>query len=287
MRALPVFERLTVVGLGLVGGSVALAARERKAAGEIRAVDPSAPPGGDFAPISLAEAARWSDGIVLAVPIESLEPVLAALAPELDPKVILTDTASIKRGVAAAARRFLAHPERCVGAHPMAGGDMSGFTHARADLFEGAACVIAAEGGEPPEVVDRVEQFWQCLGTFTVRRTPEEHDAVVAALSHSPHLIAYAFAQGLPGRDDLRLAGQGVRDFVRIARSNPRLWTEILLRNRQHVAEEVAKFERNLGRILDALQRGDATDLERLLTEGRRALEQLERDSPARSGGER
>lgn len=285
-----IFERLTVVGLGLVGGSVALAARERKAAGEIRFVDPAAPttPGAaDFPRIELAEAARWSDAIVLAVPIENMPDVLAGLAPELGSEAILTDTASVKREVAAAARRFLARPERCVGAHPMAGGDMSGFAYARADLFDGAACVITPEGHESPEVVDRVEQFWQCLGTFTVRRTPEEHDAVVAALSHGPHLIAYAFAKGLPGSGDLRLAGQGLRDFVRIARSNPRLWGQILLRNRQHVAEEVAKFERNLGLILDALKRDDTTELERLLTEGRRAVGELERESPARGRGGR
>jgi prephenate dehydrogenase len=206
-----------------------------------------------------------------------MEGVLAALDPLLAPEAVLTDTASIKGPVASAVRRLLSRPERCVGAHPMAGGDLSGFGHARPDLFEGAACILTPAGSEPPQVVDRVEQFWQCLGTFTVRRTPEQHDAITARLSHAPHVIAYAFARGLPDEDTLQLAGRGLRDFIRIARANPRLWSEILLRNRQGVAEEVAKFEKNLGEILDALARGDQPGLERVLRDGHDAVGKLER----------
>jgi prephenate dehydrogenase len=277
MTAPPVFERLAVVGLGLIGGSVALAARSRGAAREVRGVDPDLSEAGGLELVPLAEAAAWADGIVVAVPIEAMEEVLAALSERVRPEAILTDTASLKGQVADAARRHLAAPERCVGAHPMAGGDMSGFAHACPDLFDGAACIITPEGTEPPAVVDRVEQFWQCLGTFTVRRTPEQHDAITAMLSHAPHVIAYAFARGLPDEETLRLAGGGLRDFIRIARANPRLWSEILLRNRQRVTEEVAKFEKNLGQILQAIGRGDRDQLERILREGHRAVGKLER----------
>jgi prephenate dehydrogenase len=126
-------------------------------------------------------------------------------------------------------------------------------------------------------VVDQVEQFWQCLGTFTVQQTPAEHDALVAALSHAPHAIAYAFAQGLPQGDALRLAGAGLRDFTRIARANPELWCEILLRNRGRIAEEIARFEKNLGEIVDALARNDRAALRRLLAAGQAAVADLER----------
>jgi len=273
----PLFERLAVVGLGLVGGSVALAAHEKKLASEVRGVDPALDRAGPIPLMSLEDAARWAQGLVLAVPIESMESVLAQLAPMIDREAILTDTASVKGAVADAARRLLPVPENMVGAHPMAGGDAMGFQHARADLFQGAACILALGGQEPAPVVDRVEQFWQCLGTFTVRQTPEEHDATVAVLSHAPHAIAYAFAQGLPQGDVLRLAGAGLRDFARIARANPVLWSEILLRNGSRVAEEIARFERNLGEIVDALDRGDRGALERLLTTGQAALADLER----------
>ncbi len=159
----------------------------------------------------------------------------------------------------------------------MAGGDTSGFTHAHADLFEGAACIITPEGHEPPATVDRIEQFWQGFGTFTVRRTPAEHDAVCAVLSHAPHAIAFAFARGLPEEGGPELAGQGLRDFIRIARANPALWSQILLMNRHRVAEEISLFEKHLGGIQEALARADGPALERALAEGQRRTRGFDR----------
>jgi len=289
---LPLFERLLVVGLGLIGGSVALGAQKRGLATEVRGVDPAleqqAPQRAQRAagersqvgPIPLMEleaGARWASAVVLAVPIEAMEGVLRQLAPHLSREAVITDTASVKAPVAALAREVLAVPGNCVGAHPMAGGDGSGFAHARPDLFVGAPCILALAGTELPSVVDRTERFWQCLGTFTVRRTPEEHDAIAAALSHAPHLIAYAFARGLPDAATLALAGPGLRDFIRIARSNPALWCEILFRNRERVADEASRFIANLEGMLDALARGDREELERMLRTGQSRTEKLER----------
>lgn len=276
-RAQPIFERLAVVGLGLVGGSVALAAHERGLAAELRGVDPALREAGSIPLVSLGEAGSWADGIVLAVPIEAMDQVMVELAKVIAPEVVITDTASVKVPVAEAARSRLPHPERVIGAHPMAGGDMKGFAHARSDLFQGAACILALAGHEPADVVDRVEQFWQCLGTFTVRKTPEEHDAIGAVLSHAPHAIAFAFAQGLPQGEVLRLAGAGLRDFARIARANPQLWCEILLMNRARVAEELTKFEKHLAELLDALGRADRGALLRILESGQSAIQDLER----------
>ena len=276
-RAEPVFDRLAVVGLGLLGGSVALAARARRLAREIRVVDPAAGDAVPFPVTSLEEAASWATEIVLAVPVDQIETVVEGMAPHVGPDTLVTDTASVKVPMAEAAHRFLPVPENCVGAHPMAGGDVSGFAHASADLFEGAACILALAGREPPAVVDRVEQFWQGLGTFTDRRTPAEHDAITAQLSHAPHLIAYAFAMGLAESDALGLAGPGLRDFVRIARANPALWCEILLRNRERVAEEGARFRAHLEQLLAALERGDGAALEEALRSGQRAIEKLDR----------
>jgi len=274
----PFFERLLVVGLGLVGGSVALGAQKRGLAGEVRGVDPALEQAGPIPLMELAEGARWATAVVLAVPVEAMERVLRDLAPCLLPAAVVTDVASVKGPLAALAQEILPVPENWVGAHPMAGGDGTGFGHARPDLFAGAPCILALQGSESPSVVDRVERFWQCLGTFTVRRTPEEHDAIAAALSHTPHLIAFAYARGLP--DDattLSLAGPGLRDFIRIARSNPALWCEILLRNRERVAEEAAHFSANLTGMLDALARGDREALEQALRAGTSRTEELER----------
>ena len=277
MSAGPRFERLAVIGLGLVGGSVALGARERGLAREVRGVDPGLESAGPIPMVTLEEAVAWADGLVLAVPVELIEPVLGKIARSVGPETILTDTASVKGPMARAARRLLPDAGRCVGAHPMTGGDASGFAHARADRFQDAPCILTPEGSEPPAVVDRVDQFWQGLGTFTVRMRPQEHDAVTALLSHAPHVVAFAFAQGLPDAETLRLAGPGLRDFVRIARGNPRLWCEILLMNRWHIAEEIAQFEKNLAGISEALSRGDREALERALNRGYEAVAALER----------
>lgn len=271
------FRRLAVVGMGLVGGSVALGARERGVADEVRGVDPALDSAGPIPLCPLEEAACWADAVVLAMPIGQLDRVLEGINPHLRPETLITDVASVKQPVAAAARRWLEHPERCIGAHPMAGGDATGFAHARPDLFDGAACILALEGHEPAAVVDRVDEFWQCFGTFTVRRTPAEHDALCAALSHAPHAIAYAVARGLPGAEELRLAGGGLRDFVRIARANPALWCEILLMNRSAVAEELARFDKHLGAVREALALGDREALLEALRSGQKALDGLER----------
>ncbi len=277
MSTSPVFERLAVVGLGLVGGSAALAALERGAAGEVRAVDPGLEDSGGIPLVSVEEAAAWADGVLLAVPIDAMADAMSALAPHLGPDTLLTDTASVKGPVAELARRLLPHPENCVGAHPMAGGHESGFAHARADLFQGAPCILALEGHEPAAAVDRIEEFWQCLGAVTVRKTPAEHDSITAVLSHLPHVIAYAFARGLPGGDVAGLAGPGLRDFIRIARANPRLWCEILLMNRSRLAEEAARFEESLGIVLDALGRGDRALLEKILEEAQTSAKRIDR----------
>jgi prephenate dehydrogenase len=272
----PLFERLAVIGLGLLGGSVALGARERGLARAVRGVDPKLREAAPIPLVPIEEAARWADAVVIAVPVEAVEEVARRLGPLLSPEALVTDTVSVKLPVARAAHRYL-RPERCVGAHPMAGGDLSGFTYARPDLFERAPCILALSGQEPDEVVDRIDRFWQGLGARTVRKTPEEHDAITAVLSHAPHAIAFAFARGLPDEETLRLSGAGLRDFVRIARSNPELWCEILLNNRSRVAEEIARFEKNLGAVVEALGRADRDALLGALRAGRAAAGKLER----------
>jgi len=269
------FDRLAVVGLGLLGGSIALAARERGVASEIRVVDPYASGVSDFALVRLADAARWADGIVVAAPASAVDEIFRELAEHVSPEVLITDTVSVKRPVAEAARRRLRHPERCVGAHPMAGSEHSGFAFAASTLFVDAPCLLALEGHEDPADVERIERFWQRLGARTSRHTPDEHDAIVAVLSHAPHLVAFAFARGLTDPSVLEWAGPGLRDFVRIARASPELWTDILRANRDHVIREAEHFQQNFDALLGALVDDDAARLRDAIDAGRCAVEKL------------
>jgi prephenate dehydrogenase len=181
--------------------------------------------------------------LVLAVPLEAMAGTIRPLAPHLRASTLLTDLASVKAPVAELARRHLPWAANCVGAHPMAGSDRAGFAAAEPGLFAGAPCILALSGGESAYVVDRIEEFWQCLGSRTVRMSPEEHDTIAATLSHAPHLIAFAYAAGLPRDERVELAGPGLRDFIRIARANPKLWCEILLMNRRASPKRQRGFE--------------------------------------------
>jgi prephenate dehydrogenase len=276
-------RKLAVIGLGLLGGSVALAARERGLAAEIAAVDPALTQdqAGGFPLVCLEEAVREADLVVLAVPPAAADGVLAALVPFLNERTLLTDTASVKQPIAQAARARLRWPQHCIGAHPMTGGDRQGFAHARANLFEGAACLIAVTGAEPETATTAVEGFWQGLGARTVRTSPQAHDETVALLSHVPHLIAYAFAcafaRELESGGMGQLAGPGLRDFTRIARSSPELWQEILLMNRGPVAQRAREFAKALDEATVALEQGDPGALAPILRAGRDALESLQR----------
>jgi prephenate dehydrogenase len=260
-----------------MGGSAALAARARGVAAEVRGADRALEHAGPIRMSSIAELSGWADLLVFAVPIDAMADAMRAAAPHLRPETLLTDLASVKAPVAELARQLLPRPDHMVGAHPMTGGHATGFAAADPELFAGAPCILALSGGEAPYVVDRIEEFWQCLGAFTVRKSPEEHDAIAAALSHLPHVVAFAYAMGLPGDERLELAGPGLRDFIRIARSNPKLWCEILLMNRKRVAEEAARFSKNLGAILEALERADRNKLERVLETGRTHVDELDR----------
>ncbi len=273
------FDRVAVIGLGLLGGSVALAARERGVAREVvgatrsseacaqalasGAVDRIAP---------IAEAARGADLVVLATPVGAMAPAVRALSPGLAAGCVLTDVGSVKSPLVETLPGLL--PPGCVyvGSHPMAGSHERGMPHARADLFERAVCIVTE--ASDPAAGARVVAFWEALGMRVVRRTAAQHDAEVAWVSHLPHLLAFAFAGSLaqaPGAA-AELVGTGFRDFTRIARSDAELWADILTANRKALAAPIGAAGAQLEAIARLLEAGDAEGLDRLLSAARSAL---------------
>ena len=287
------FERIAVIGLGLLGGSVALAAKSRGIAATVVGVTrrqetlKAALRNGavDRAGSDLAKGVRGAELVVLGTPVFAMAEVLRKAAPHLEEGALVTDVGSVKGMLAETLPGILPAGVTFVGAHPMAGSHQTGFSHATADLFEGAACIVAPTPGTPRSSVERVAGFWSALGARVLERDPAVHDAEVGWVSHVPHAIAFAFAQALgsspPGAAEVR--GSGFRDFTRIAMSDPELWADILVSNRKAIAgplREACEQITALGRILDA---GDAEAVERFITAARDNLGRGGND--ARSGG--
>ena len=294
----PPFERVAVVGLGLVGGSVALAACARGAARAVvgtsrsrDAEDAALARGAVHAVAELEAAVRGAELVVLATPVSAMAGVLRRAAPALARGALVTDVGSVKAPLAETLPGLLPPGVCYVGAHPMAGSHLRGLDHARADLFEGATCVVTPTEDSPPAAVARVAEFWSALGARVVRRSPAQHDVEVAWTSHLPHVLAFGYAAalaGAPGRAG-EVAGSGFRDFTRIAHSDAELWSEILVANRKALAGPLHAFAAALGDLTRTLEAGDVDALERQLAAARTALGRAAGaasiDSDARSGG--
>lgn len=289
----PAFGQVTVVGMGLLGGSVAGAARRRRVAARVvgvsrgRETAAAAREAGlvDAAETDLAAAARETGLLVLATPVWAMPEVLRRAAPALPEGALVTDVGSVKAPLAETLPGLLPPGVAYVGAHPMAGSHESGLAHARPDLLEGAVCVVAPPTGADEADVARVAAFWEALGARVCRRDPARHDAEVGWVSHLPHAVAFAFARTLaeapPGAGALR--GPGFRDFTRIAGSDPELWADILVQNRKALAGPLASVARRLEGLARLVEAGDAEGLERWLAQARDSLARLADD--ARSGG--
>lgn len=266
-------QRLAVVGVGLLGGSVAKAARARGVAREIVGVgrararlEPAVRDGClDRATTDLADGVRGADLVVVAVPVGATERLLEPVARAVEPETIVTDVGSTKGSIVRAAMAAAAgRPFRFVGSHPMAGSEKSGYGVARADLFQGPTVVVTPVEGSDPEAVKRVTAFWEALGAGRVLTLdPDTHDRAVAAISHLPHLIAFALVDGVarlePAAFDL--AAGGFKDTTRIAAADPAVWEEIFLANRAPLAESAREFLRALADLTRIIDAGDPAAL--------------------------
>lgn len=266
-------RRAAVLGVGLIGGSVAAGLRARGLAAEVVGYSPdedarkaSALGLLDRAAGSAREAVDGADLVVLAAPIPALAALFAEIRDHLAPDAVLTDCASTKGSTLAAARQALgsAFP-RFVAAHPIAGGERHGPEAARAGLFDGCVAVICPDPETAPEALATVRSLWQGLGARVATMQAPEHDALFAEVSHWPHAVAFALcgAIGAGPRSEaaLRFAGAGLRDTTRIGASSASLWADILLDNRGAVLACADAFERELAAIRAALAAGDRAAL--------------------------
>jgi prephenate dehydrogenase len=278
------FERVAILGVGLIGGSFALALKQARACGHVSGA------GRSRANLELAlergvidsiaadavAAAHGADLVLLAAPVAQFPKLFRDMASVLGPKALVTDGGSTKRDVVAAARAALGRKiGQFVPSHPIAGAEKSGAGAAAAELFRERRVIVTPLPENADSAVKKIEEAWAACGARTARMDAEEHDAVLAAVSHLPHVLAYALVHEIASRENgaqlFGFAAGGFRDFTRIASSHPEMWRDICVANRDRLLEELKKYRKELDSIGKLLEAGDGAGLERLFAEARAA----------------
>ena len=272
------FEQLGLIGCGLMGGSFALAL---KRAGLVKRVvgyskSPSTTERArrmgviDVEAPSALMAVSGADIVLLAVPVSATEASFKTIRHLIGTNTLVMDVGSTKRDVVDAARRVLRDHLGCfVPAHPIAGGEMSGVEHADADLYTGKQVILTPIERTFTAQLQKAVDLWTALGCHVTKMSPQSHDAAYAAVSHLPHLIAFALMNGIvgqaQGKDYLSLAGPGFRDFTRIAASDPKMWRDILTANREELLEQSKIFQSSLQAFEQLISDGNGDALEDLI----------------------
>jgi len=281
-----VIRQLTIVGVGLLGGSVAKAARSGGLARRIVGVGrdserlrPAVDDGTlDVAVTDLDAGVREADVVLLAAPVLAIEGLLERVCRSAPVGALVTDVGSTKRNIVRAAERLAAtRPLAFVGSHPLAGSEQAGYRVARADLFRGATVVVTPTDKTELAALKKTTELWEALGARVTSLDPETHDRTVAAISHLPHLIACALVDGAgrvePGA--LELAARGFRDTTRIAAGDPDMWTEIFLANRDALTAGIEAFREALADLQRVIDAGGAEALRAELARIKSIREQL------------
>lgn len=265
------WNKITLVGVGLLGGSLGLALRRRKLAKEIAGYvrreasikDCERAGATDFATTDLLAAVSGADLVVLCTPLAQMRSLVKQMLPALKRGAIVTDVGSVKDSVVKDVEAMIAKAgAHFVGSHPMAGGEKQGVLAARADLFECAICVVTPTKHTHPAALRKVEQLWKDVDARLLRTTPDVHDALVSRSSHLPHLLAATLANlvldpKLP-KEQALLCATGFRDTTRIASGSPEMWRDIAMSNSKHLARALDGFASDLGKFRSALKRGDS-----------------------------
>jgi len=300
-------SQLSIIAPGLLGASIAKAVDVRRTAlaakaGALVAAEPSASrlpqrisiwarreevrreivkyPWCDAAPETLAETAANASLVVIAAPVTHIVPLVREIAPHLPAGAIVTDVGSVKGEICREAHAALAEAAphaHFIGSHPMAGSEKTGWEHAQADLFEGRTCFVTPLAATGRNATETVAQFWQALGAKVIRVAPDEHDEIVAHISHLPHALAFTLCAALARKNANWHAytGGGLRDTTRIAGSDPQLWRTIFEQNRDAVLRALDDFEAELRGFRDALTAKDYAAVTDTLARGQHYRQQF------------
>ncbi len=300
----PLFERVAIIGAGLIGSSIARAARRKRVAREIAIADCSsevlervrALGIADEIAASPAEAAAGADFVIFCVPVGANEAVAQEVAPRLKAGAIVSDVGSVKGAVIAAIAPQLPEGVHLIPAHPVAGTEQSGPDAGFATLFLNRWCILTPPDGADPGAVERVSAFWQAIGSNVEVMAAAHHDLVLAITSHVPHLIAYNIVgtaydlEEATRAEVIKFSAGGFRDFTRIAASDPTMWRDVFLNNKDAVLEALGRFNEDLTALQRMIRRGDGDGLHALFTHTRairRGIVELGQETAAPDFGRR
>jgi cyclohexadieny/prephenate dehydrogenase len=283
MSATPMFQRVALIGIGLIGSSISHAIRRGNLAREIVGHAKSAATRDTAVRLGLvsrayvtaAEAAAGADLVVLCVPVGACGPIAAEIGPHLANGAIVTDVGSVKGAIVRDVAPHLPGHVHFVPGHPIAGTEYSGPEAGFASLFDNRWCVLTPPPGSDPAAVERLAALWRAMGSNVEIMTPEHHDLVLAITSHVPHLIAFnivntaAHLERVTDSEVIKFSAGGFRDFTRIAASDPTMWRDVFLNNKEAVLEMLGRFTEDLVHLQRAIRYGEADTLFRLFGEAR------------------
>lgn len=276
------FKRITIVGVGLMGGSLGMAIKKHRLAREViglshrqtalaQAVKSKAI---DVPCLDVKKAIVNADMVILAAPVDSIVKLLTTINPYLKRGCIVTDVGSAKVKIVESSGKVLTVPSFFVGSHPLAGSEKKGVEHASENLFEGAVCIMTPTEKTNQVAMQKVKHFWTKLGMDVKLLTPEEHDEILAYVSHLPHVLAYGLMESIPPKF-LEYASQGLKDSTRIAASSPQMWSDICLANSKNVLNALDKCVEHLAGFRKAIVSRDHKSLLHQFTKAQEKREKL------------
>jgi len=276
------WQKITVIGVGLLGGSLGLAVKERRlaarVAGYVRraaSIAECEKAGAvDKAETDVCQAVEGADLVVFCTPIAQMAPLAVQMLPALKRGCVVTDVGSVKAGVVAELEPLISKAGAVfIGSHPMAGAERMGVASARADLFKGAICAITPTANSDPNAVARLEEFWIAIGARPLQLSPELHDDLVSRSSHLPHVVASELANYVLSpvhpKEQGMLCANGFRDTTRIASGSPEMWRDICLANRKNLARVLGVFIEDLQEFQLALENQDVKAIEEFFNEAK------------------
>jgi cyclohexadieny/prephenate dehydrogenase len=275
VNAAPVFKKLALIGFGLIGGSIARGAKAQGLVGEIVTTARSEKTRARVAELGIvdhvvetnAEAVKDADLVILCIPVGACGPVTKEIAPFLKPGALISDVGSVKGAVTREMAPHIPPGVHFVPAHPVAGTEHSGPDSGFAELFINRWCILTPPEGTDPDAVEKLRAFWAGLGAKVEIMTPDHHDLVLAITSHLPHLIAYTIVgtadelEEVTSSEVIKFSAGGFRDFTRIAASDPTMWRDVFLNNKEAVLEMLGTFNEDLSKLTRAIRRNDGEAL--------------------------